>query len=96
MDKSLSNVRNRVSTATTRGSNFRIVCGFSIKNKQLSPFAANAGDVILNLRYWSTEPFQAISFNDFIYFSLRKSILKRVINNGLTGSYWHFNLVFVH
>ena len=34
------------------------VCGFSIENKQLSLFAANASDVILNLRYSSTEPFQ--------------------------------------
>lgn len=34
------------------------VCGFSIENKQLSLFAANASDVILNLRYCSTEPFQ--------------------------------------
>ena len=44
-----------------------------------------------NSRYWSTEAIQTKSFNDFVFFSIRESVSKRVINNGLTGSSWHFN-----
>ena len=42
-------------------------------------------------RYWSTDPIETKSFNDFVYFNVRESILKRVINNVLTGSSWRFN-----
>ena len=45
---------------------------------------------LTNSRYWSTEPIQTKSFNDFVFFSLRESVLKRVINNELTGSLWFF------
>ena len=44
-----------------------------------------------NCKYWSTEPYQTKLLNDFIYFNLKESILKRVNNNGLTGISWHFN-----
>ena len=93
VDKFLSNVRNKFSTVSSRrrGDNFSIVCGFSIENKQLPPFATNGNDIILNSRYWSNELFQTNSFNDFTYFILRKNILKRVLSNGLTSSSWHFN-----
>ena len=37
------------------------------------------------------ETFQTKSFNDFICFTLRKNILKRVISNRFTRSSWHFN-----
>ena len=43
-----------------------------------------------NSRYWLTELIQTKSFNDFVFFSLREAILKRTINNGLTGSSWFF------
>ena len=43
------------------------------------------------LRYWSTDPIQTKLFNDFAFFNTRESVLKRVINNGMTGSSWHFN-----
>ena len=68
-----------------RSSNgFYIRCGFSLENMK-APLTDH--DVLLtNSRYWSTEPVQTKSFNDFLFFSLRESILKRVINNRLTGS----------
>ena len=81
----LLNVKNRIGRSS---SNFLIKCGFSlatfnrpIENEQ----------PIKNSRYWKTEPHQTKLLNDFIYFNLRDSELKRVINNGLTGSSWHFN-----
>ena len=46
---------------------------------------------LVQTRYWSTEPLQTKSFNDFISFKIRESILRRVINNKLSGSAWHFN-----
>ena len=39
-----------------------------------------------NSRYWSTEAIQTKSFNDFVFFSIGEQVLKRVINNELTGS----------
>ena len=45
----------------------------------------------MQTRYWSTEPIQTKSFNDFVLFKTRESILKRVINNRLSGSAWNFN-----
>ena len=67
-----------------------IRAGFSIENMQ-QVFSDNYAEPLVQTRYWSTEPFQAKSFNDFISFKIRESILKRVINNNLTGSGWHFN-----
>ena len=63
---------------------FFIKCGFSLENIQPSPVEND--QPIKNSRYWSTEPYQTKLFNDFIYLNLRESILKRVINNGLTGN----------
>ena len=68
---------------------FFIKCDFSLDNIQ--PSLIENKQPIKNSRYWLTELYQTKSFNDFIYLDLRKSILKRVINNGLTGSSWHFN-----
>ena len=67
-----------------------IRAGFSIENVQ-QVFSDNYAEPLVQTRYWSTEPFQAKSFNDFISFKIRESILKRVINNNLSGSAWHFN-----
>ena len=63
---------------------FFIKCGFSLENVQPSP--AGYDTPIKNSRYWSAGTYKTKSFNDFIYFNLRESILKRVIDNGLTGS----------
>ena len=67
-----------------------IRAGFSIENVQ-QVFSDNYAEPLVQTRYWSTEPFQAKSFNDFISFKIRESILKRVINNNLSSSAWHFN-----
>ena len=67
-----------------------IRAGFSIENVQ-QVLSNDYSDPLVQTRYWSTEPFQTKSFNDFISFKIRESILKRVINNNLSGSAWHFN-----
>ena len=33
---------------------------------------------IVNTRYWTTEPFKTTYFNDYVFYSLRENILKRV------------------
>ena len=69
--------------------NVLIRMGFSIENVQQA--LDNYSEPLVQTRYWSTEPIQSKSFNDFVSFKSRESILKRVINNGLTGSAWNFN-----
>ena len=66
-----------------------IRAGFSIENIQ-QPLD-NYTEALTQTRYWSTEPIQTKSFNDFVYFKTRESILKRVINNRLSGSAWNFH-----
>ena len=68
---------------------FIIKCGFSLEIVKPSPFENETP--VVNSRYWSTEVYQTKLLNDYIYFNLREGILKRVINNGMTGSSWHFN-----
>ena len=63
--------------------------GFSIENVQQA--LDNYSEPLVQTRYWSTEPVQTKSFNDFVVFKIRESILKRVVNNKLSGSAWHFN-----
>ena len=63
--------------------------GFSIENVQQA--LNNYSEPLVQTRYWSTEPIQTKSFNDFVLFKTRESILKRVINNRLSGSAWNFN-----
>ena len=63
--------------------------GFSIENIQQT--LDNYTEPLIETRYWSTEPIQTKSLNDFVYFKIRESILKRVINNRLSGSAWNFH-----
>ena len=63
--------------------------GFCIENIQ-QPLD-NYSEPLIQTRYWSTEPIQTKSFNDFVLFKTRESILKRVVNNRLSGSTWIFN-----
>ena len=63
--------------------------GFSIENIQQA--LSDYSEPLVQTRYWSTEPLLTKSFNDFISFKLRESILKRVVNNRLSGSAWTFN-----
>ena len=66
-----------------------IRAGFSIENIQQA--LDNYTEPLTQTRYWSTEPIQTKSFNDFVYFKTRESILKRVIDNRLSGSAWNFH-----
>ena len=86
VDEFLTNVKNLIKR---RNQYFIIRCGFSIENFQ--PTLDNYNEPLKNTRYWSTEPIETKSFNDFVYFNVRESILKRVINNGMRGSSWRFN-----
>ena len=52
---------------------------FSLENIQ--PYPIENEHPVKNSRYWSMERHQAKSFNEFVYFSLRDSVLKRVVNN---------------
>ena len=70
--------------------NVLIRAGFSIENVQ-QVLNENYSDPLVQTSYWSTEPYQTKSFNDFVSFKIRESILRRVINNNLSGSAWHFN-----
>ena len=81
---------DRVEKSVQRYDNDVLIrAGFSIENIQQS--LDNYSEPLLQTRYWSTEPIQTKSFNDFVLFNIRESILKRVINNKLSGSTWNFN-----
>ena len=66
-----------------------IRAGFSIENIQQA--LDNYTELLTQSRYWSSEPIQTKFFNDFVYFKIREAILKRVINNRMTGSAWSFH-----
>ena len=85
VDEFLFNVKNKIQRTDV---DFYVKCGFSLENIQSSVDDSNA---LTSSRYWSTEPIQTKSFNNFVFFNIRSSILKRVINNGMTGSSWHFS-----
>ena len=64
---------------------------FSIENIQnTSVVSPNTTDII-SVRYWSSDVYSGVYFNDFIISEIRSNILKRIINNNLSGSSWHFN-----
>ena len=48
---------------------------------------------LINTRYWTTETYDSI--NDFIFYSLKNDILKRVMVNQMSGSSWYFKR-FLH
>ena len=64
---------------------------FSIENIQTALLSSPDIVDIKSFRYWSTNVYKGVHFNDFIVSEIRNDILKRVINNNLTGSSWHFN-----
>ena len=86
IDSFLAQVKN----AMQRYENDVLVrAGFSIENIQQA--LDNYSEPLVHTRYWSTEPIQTKSFNDFVLFKTRQLILKRVINNRLSGSAWNFH-----
>ena len=48
---------------------------------------------IISCRYWSTEPYRTRCFHDYVFFSLKENIEKRVIVNGMSGSRWQFKRI---
>ena len=86
VDKFLDQVKN---VMQRYNNNVLLRAGFSIENVQ-QPLD-NYSEPLVQTRYWSTEPIQTKSFNDFVLFKTRESILKRVISNKLSGSAWNFN-----
>ena len=81
VDEFLLNVKNRIERSNT---DIFIRCGFLLENIQAGE--TDDDQTLKNSRYWSTEAIQMVSFNDFVFFSIREPVLKRVINNELTGS----------
>ena len=70
VDEFLLMVKSKIFCSNT---DFYIRCGFSLENMQ-APLTDD--DVPLtNSRNWSTEPIQTKSFNNFVFFSSRESIL---------------------
>ena len=63
-------------------------CSFTIENQQ-SPINFNQ-EPLKDIRYWTTESYESDCFNDFVFYFLKSSILKRVIHNQASGSAWYF------
>ena len=78
----LNNFRSKFKTS----SQVIMKCGFSLENLQPAPLETSA--LIVNLRYWSTGPYQTTFFNDYVFYSLKNDVLKRVTANGESRSSW--------
>ena len=81
----LNNLRRKFKSSAT----VVIKCAFSIENLQPAP--VESSEPILNVRYYSTKPYKTTFFNNYVFFSLKNDISKRVIINGQSGSSRRFN-----
>ena len=86
VDSFLAQVKNVIQNYKD---NVLVRAGFSIENVQ-QPLD-NYSEPLVQTRYWTTEPIQTKSLNNFVSFKIREQILRRVINNRLSGSAWNFN-----
>ena len=86
VDSFLAQVKNVIQNYKD---NVLVRAGFSIENVQ-QPLD-NYSEPLVQTRYWTTEPIQTKSLNNFVSFKIREEILRRVINNRLSGSAWNFN-----
>ena len=84
VEEFLQNVKHRFYATSKKW----FKCSFIIENTQNS--TRPNSQPLLNTRYWTTETYDSVYFNDFIFHALKHDILKRVINNNMTGSSWHF------
>ena len=84
VDEFLQNVKYRFHATSKKW----FKCSFIIENTQNS--ISTDLQPLLNTRYWTTETYDSIYFNEFIYYALKHDILKRVIHNDMTGSSWYF------
>ena len=87
VDKFLFNVKSRFKPQN----NVFFKADFSIESIQNAPLTSPNVTDITNTRYWTTDIYKGVYFNDFIISEIRSNILKRVIINNLTGSSWYFN-----
>lgn len=69
-------------------------CSLTIENIHQSPYQDLR--LIINSRYWTTQPYKGVYFNDFIFFGLRQNVLSRVIVNGMSGSSWSLSVLFLY
>ena len=83
IDTFLRNVKNRFKATSKKW----FKCSFMIENTQNA--YSNSFQALTNTRYWTTETYDSIYFNDFILYSLKADILKRVIINQMSGSSWY-------
>ena len=89
VDEYLLSVKSKMFCTNT---NFYIRCGFSLENMQ-APLTDD--DVPLtNSRYWSTEPIQTKSFNDFVFFSSREWILNQ-LTTGWLAAYGFLKVFYI-
>ena len=70
VDEFLQNVKFRFRATTKK----LFKCLFTIENTQNSIRADL--QPLLNTRYWTTETYDSIYFNDFIFYSLKNDILR--------------------
>ena len=80
VDEFLQNVKYRFHVTSKKWLKY----SFIIKNTQNS--IRPDLQPLLNTRYWTTETYNSIYFNEFIFHALKHDILKRVINNNMTDS----------
>ena len=66
----------------------RFKCSFTIVNWQ--PATRTGFAEITDNRVWQTNVYEGVYFNDFIKSNLVQDILKKIIQNGMTGSSWRF------
>ena len=89
VDEFLNNVKYRFNSTIKKWFKY----SFTIANTQNS--IRNDLQPLMNTHYWTTETYDSIYFNDFIFYSLKSDILKRVMVNQMSGSSWYFKR-FLH
>ena len=65
-----------------------VQCALSLTNFQRPQDEFSAE--IIDQRSWLIDVYPCVYFNEFVTYSLKQDILKRVIINGITGSSWRF------
>ena len=86
VDEFLLNVKQRFNATDKK-------CSFTIENTQNS--VRTDLESFVNTRYWTTGTYASVYLNEYIFHSLKFDILKRVINNQMSGSSWYFKR-FLH
>ena len=86
VDEFLLNVKQRFNATDKKFS-------FTVENTQNS--IRTDLESFVNTRYWTTGTYASVYLNEYIFHSLKFDILKRVINNQMSGSSWYFKR-FLH